>query len=47
MMSLNDSRFALPVFNEDGKAGKYNIFDVELLIWHASDDKLYLYDVVG
>lgn len=42
-----DARFALPVFNENGEAMRYNIFHAELLIRHASDGKFYLYDVIN
>ena len=42
-----DSKFALPVYNEDGKIERYNIFLVEILIRHAADGQLYLYDMVN
>lgn len=42
-----DSRFALPVYNNDGSAERYNIFRVEMLIRHDTDGKLYLYDIVN
>ncbi len=42
-----DSRFALPIFNEHGDIVRYNVFYAELLIRHASDDKLYLYDIIN
>lgn len=41
------SRFALPVYSESGSIERYNIFRIEMLIRHASDDKLYLYDMVN
>ncbi|MCQ2539819.1 MAG: helix-turn-helix domain-containing protein [Acetatifactor sp.] len=41
------SRFALPVYSENGSLEHYNIFRIEMLIRHASDDKLYLYDMVN
>lgn len=40
------SRFALPVCNENGTLDHYNCFSAELVVRHASDDKLYLYDIV-
>lgn len=40
------SRFALPVYRE-GELERYNIFRIEMLIRHASDGKLYLYDMVN
>jgi len=41
------SRFALPVYKPDGEVERYNIFRIEMLIRHASDGKLYLYDLVN
>ncbi len=42
-----DSRFALPIFDENGEILRYNVFHAELLIRHASNGKLYLYDIVN
>ena len=41
-----ESRFALPVFRESGEIEKYNVFHVLMLVRHAKDDKLYLYDIM-
>lgn len=41
------SRFALPVYLDDGGLERYNVFRIEMLIRHASDGKLYLYDMVN
>lgn len=41
-----DSRFAMPVYGEDGEIERYNIFHCRLLIRHASSGKKYLYDVM-
>lgn len=41
-----DSRFALPVYSEDGVLERYNIFSVRLLIRHDKDGKMYLYDIL-
>jgi len=41
------SRFALPIYDNDGEIERYNVFRIEMLIRHASDDKLYLYDMVN
>ena len=41
-----DTRFALPVYNEDGILERYNIFTMRLLVRHAKDGKLYLYDIL-
>ncbi len=40
-----DSRFALPVFGDDGAIERYNIFRATMLMRHAKDGKVYLYDV--
>lgn len=42
-----DSRFALPVYDEKGKVERYNVFCAEILIRHAADKKMYLYDIVN
>lgn len=41
-----ESRFALPVFGEDGAAWRYNVFHVLMLVRHAKDEKMYLYDIM-
>ena len=41
-----DSRFALPVYDEKGEVERYNVFHASMLIRHANDGKLYLYDVL-
>ena len=40
-----DSQFALPVFSEDGAIERYNIFRATMLMRHAKDGNVYLYDV--
>lgn len=42
-----DSRCALPVQDENGEIERYNIFYVEMLIRHASNGKMYLYDIIN
>ena len=42
-----DSRFALPVYDEMGEVERYNVFFAELLIRHAADKRMYLYDIVN
>ena len=42
-----DSRFALPIFDENGEVIRYNVFHAELVIRHSSDGKLYLYDMIN
>lgn len=40
-------RFALPIYSNKGELERYNIFRIEMLIRHASDGKMYLYDMVN
>lgn len=40
-------RFALPVYDRRGELKNSNYFRIELLIKHAKDGKLYLYDLVN
>ena len=42
-----DSRFALPVFDEEGEIKYYNVFKVIMVVRHAEDGKLYLYDIMN
>ena len=42
-----ESRFALPVFNEVGEIERYNVFNVMMVIRHAKDGKMYLYDIMN
>lgn len=41
------SRFALPVYEESGEVAGYNVFNVIMVVRHAQDGKLYLYDIVN
>ncbi|MBO4653218.1 MAG: hypothetical protein J5649_07895 [Lachnospiraceae bacterium] len=40
------SRFALPVFADNGLVERYNCFTAQLLVRHAADGNLYLYDIM-
>ena len=40
------TRFALPVYDENGDIERYNVFRSIVLVRHAEDDKLYLYDIM-
>ena len=42
-----DTKFALPVYNEKQTLERFNVFSAVLLIRHAHDGKLYLYDLVN
>ncbi len=41
-----DSRFELPVFDEDGNVERYNSYKATMLIRHSADNKMYLYDIL-
>ena len=41
------SRFALPIYLDNGEIERINIFRIEMLVRHASDNNLYLYDLVN
>ena len=41
-----DSRFALPVYGEDGEVARYNVFHATMLIRQSIDEKMYLYDIL-
>jgi len=41
-----DTRFAVPVYKDKIKTGKYNFFLARLVVNHATNDKLYLYDII-
>lgn len=41
-----DTRFALPVYDNNGEIERYNIFRARLLIKHSASGKKYLYDVM-
>lgn len=40
-----NSRFALPVMDEQGEIIRFNIYQAVLIIRYASDDRLYIYDI--
>lgn len=42
-----DSRFAMPIYDNQGEIIRYNVFYAELVIRHSTNGKLYLYDVVN
>ena len=41
-----DTRFAVPVYGNSGELERYNIYAVRMLVRHAQDGKLYLYDML-
>jgi hypothetical protein len=41
-----DTRFGLPVYNENGELERYNIFSARMLVRCDANGKLYLYDFV-
>ena len=42
-----DSKFAIPVFDENNDILRYNVFQAELVIRHSENKKLYLYDIIN
>ena len=40
------TRFALPVYGENAHIERYNVFRAILLVRHAEDNRLYLYDIM-
>ncbi|MBO4911718.1 MAG: hypothetical protein J5504_03260 [Butyrivibrio sp.] len=42
-----ESRFALPVFDDNGEIKRYNVFHVAMILRHAKDGKKYLYDIMN
>lgn len=41
-----DTRFALPVYDEEERLVRYNVFSMRLLVRHAKNNQLYLYDIL-
>ena len=41
-----DSRFALPVYDDNGEMKRYNIFHASLIVRYAENKKMYLYDIL-
>lgn len=41
-----NTRFGIPVYNQDGELERYNIFSTRMLVRCDADNKLYLYDLV-
>lgn len=41
-----NTRFALPVFDENGDLERYNVFNALILIRHAENGNKYLYDIL-
>ena len=41
-----DTRFALPKYNSNQELDGYNIFKARLIVRHAEDNMLYLYDIL-
>ena len=42
-----ESRFALPVFDNNGELDYYNVFQVVLVVRHGDDGRMYLYDIMN
>lgn len=41
-----DSRFALPVYNEQGILERHNVYHVSMLVRHTKNGNYYLYDIL-
>ena len=41
-----ETRFAIPVYDDGGELVRYNVFGAKVLVRHAEDGKLYLYDIL-
>ena len=41
-----DTYFALPVYGDNEDIERYNVFHASLIIRHANDGKMYLYDIL-
>ena len=41
-----DTKFAIPVYDETGNISRYNVFSARMLVRHAKDGKLFLYDLL-
>ena len=41
------TKFALPVFDDNGEIERYNVFNVVMVVRHNQDGKLYLYDIMN
>ena len=41
-----NSRFALPVYDDNGEVERYNVFHASMLIRHDTNGKMYLYDIM-
>ena len=40
------TRFALPIYRDNNTIERYNIYRAVVLVRHAEDDRLYLYDII-
>ena len=41
-----DTHFAIPVYDDNMELQRYNVFKARILVRHAWDGKLYLYDIL-
>lgn len=42
-----EARFALPIYGENGEVERYNVFQAMMIVRHADDGKMYLYDIMN
>ena len=41
-----DTYFALPVYGDNEDIDRHNVFHASMIIRHANDGKMYLYDIL-
>ena len=41
-----DTRFAIPVYDDGKELVRYNVFKAKILVRHAANGRLYLYDIL-
>ena len=37
----------MPVYDCEGEIDRYNVFQVVMIVRHAEDEKMYLYDIMN
>ncbi len=44
--TVRNLHIAVPVYDDAGELVRYNVFKARILVRHAKDGKLYLYDIL-
>lgn len=42
-----EAKFALPIYDQEGKIIRYNVFQVAMILRHSEDGNKYLYDIMN